>query len=88
MARCKAEQETTITYDSEEQLVRIFSARLGDQGKLRRAGVKPTRGSISAGYFYTIPSSWLKWRVSNPTGRRMRAVSQRSLDNLRGKTGT
>lgn len=57
-----AEQETTITYDSEEKLVRIFSARPVDQGKLRRAGVTPYR-SNSQGAFYIVPLSRLKWKV-------------------------
>jgi len=69
-----AEQETTITYDNEQKLVRIFTARLGDQGKLRRAGVHPIRGSTARGFFYELPLNRLKWRVtpeshSNPRVR-------------------
>src|SRR6185503_19116859 len=58
-----AEQETTITYDSEEKLVRIFTARARDQSKLRRKGVSPVRGTLSRGFFYEIPLAALSWTV-------------------------
>ena len=59
----KAEMETTLTFDSEERLVRIFSARPGDQGKVRRAGIEPVRGSLKTGFFYELPLSRLSWRI-------------------------
>lgn len=58
-----AERETTITYDDEQQIVRIFSARQTDQTKLRKAGILPTRGTQLCGFFYEIPLSAFKWRV-------------------------
>lgn len=57
-----AEQETTITYDNEDKLVRIFSARQADQGKLKRAGITPASMN-SFGAFYTVPLAQFKWRV-------------------------
>jgi hypothetical protein len=58
-----SEQETTMTWDSEQKVVRIFSARRVDQGKLKRAGVLPVKEAES-GHFYEIPLSRLRWRVT------------------------
>lgn len=81
MARPRDEQETTLTYDSGEKLVRIYSARPTDINKLRRAGVKPTDGTEAKGYFYKIPLDRLGWRIRPPKEDRPKRPS-----NLRGKT--
>ena len=59
------EQETTITYDMGEKLVRIFSAIRRDQTKIEKVGIKPTYGDPTRGLGYEIPLSRLKWRVTN-----------------------
>lgn len=81
----KAETETTITFDSEERLVRIFSARPPDQSKLRRAGIEPYKGTLKTGFFYKLPLNRFSWRIKRAESH-PRPVSQRSLDNLRAKT--
>ena len=60
-----AERETTITYDMEEQVVRIFSAIRRDQTKLNKAGIRPYLGTADRGLFYKVPMSRLKWRVTS-----------------------
>ena len=60
----KSEQETTITYDEEQKLVRIFSAIRRDQTKVEKMGFKPTYGSAARGFGYEVPMSRLKWRVT------------------------
>ena len=85
----KAELETTMTYDSEEQLVRIFSARAADQGKLRRAGIEPSRGSVKTGFFYKLPLKRLSWRIRKTDGsaKRILAASHPFLQGKTPKTG-
>ena len=61
----KAECETTITYDMEERVVRIFSAIKRDQTRLNKAGIKPYLGRPERGYFYKVPMSRLRWRVTS-----------------------
>jgi hypothetical protein len=58
-----SEQETTMTWDSEQKVVRIFSARRADQGKLKRAGILPVKEAES-GNFYEVPLSRLRWRIT------------------------
>jgi hypothetical protein len=58
-----SEQETTMTWDSEQKTVRIFSARRVDQGKLHKAGVLPTKDTQPHGLFYEIPLAQFRWRV-------------------------
>ena len=60
----KAEMETTITYDVEEKLVRIFSAIRRDQGKLKRAGILPIHEDRWGGMSYDVPLNRFKWRVT------------------------
>ena len=69
-----SERETTITYDSEEKLVRIFSARAVDQSKLRRAGIEPDHGSLKTGLFYKMPLIRLSWRIKRIDGRGKRVL--------------
>lgn len=61
----KAELETTITYNMEERLVRLFSAIKRDQTKLRKAGFAPTYGTAARGYGYEVPLTRLKWRITS-----------------------
>ena len=63
----KAEQETTLTYDMGERVVRVFSAIKRDQNRLEKAGVKPYRGTPGRGFFYRMPMSRLRWRVASLT---------------------
>jgi len=58
-----SEQETTMTWDSEQELVRIFSARRVDQGKLRKAGILPVKDTQPHGLFYEIPLAQFRWRI-------------------------
>lgn len=60
----RSEQETTITYDMEQQVVRIFSAIRRDQGRLKRAGVLPISEDRWGGMSYTVPLNRLRWRVT------------------------
>lgn len=64
------EQETTMTYDSGENLVRIYSARPSDQNKLKKAGVTPYRGTASRGYFYLVPLAQFKWQIRSLTAKK------------------
>lgn len=57
------EQETTITYDNGQKIVRIFSARQADWTKLKKAGVNPLKGTQARGFFYEIPLARLFWKV-------------------------
>jgi len=63
----KCEQETTITYDMEEQVVNIFTAIRRDIGKLKRAGITPTYGTTRRGFGYKVPLSRFKWRIAATT---------------------
>ena len=79
----RSEQETTITYDMEQQVVRIFSAIRKDQGRLKRAGILPTNESAN-GYFYNVPLNRLRWRIT--TGKPSRrgfgtSKSPRTVDS-------
>ena len=75
----KAEMETTITYDVEEKLVRIFSAIRRDQGKLKRAGVLPIHEDRWGGMSYDIPLNRFKWRVTSGTPSKRRG----NIDSLK-----
>ena len=87
----KAELETTITYDMDERVVRIFSAIRRDQGKLRRAGITPKYGTAARGYGYEVPIMRLKWRITSGVKRTARpggfkprhvANNQQSTDRI------
>jgi hypothetical protein len=61
----KCEQETTITYDEDQKLVRIFTAIRRDQGRLKRAGVLPVNEDRWGGMSYIVPLNRLRWRVTS-----------------------
>lgn len=67
----KAEMETTITYDVEERVARIFSAIKRDQTKLRKGGFTPSYGTAARGYGYQVPLSRLKWRITSGVPRKV-----------------
>ena len=66
----RAEMETTITYDMEDRLVRLFSAIKRDQTKLAKAGFKPTYGTATRGFGYELPLNRLKWRITSGVPRK------------------
>lgn len=61
----KSEQETTITYDEDQKLVRLFTAIRRDQGRLKRAGVLPTGEDKWGGMSYEVPLTRFKWRIAS-----------------------
>lgn len=60
----RSELETTITYDMEQQVARIFSAIRRDQTKIEKMGFKPVYGTPARGFGYEVPMSRLRWRVT------------------------
>lgn len=58
-----SERETTITYDLEEQVVRVFTAIKRDQTRLEKAGIQPHAGDPTSGLFYRFPLSRLFWKA-------------------------
>ena len=89
-ARTQDERETTITYDSGERLVRLYSSRPADIARLRRAGVKPVAGSDKQGYRYVLPLNRLSWRIRPvQTGpKRVLPENHPFLRAQRAKNGT
>ena len=88
--RSRDEQETTLTYDSGERVVRIYTSRPSDLSKLRRAGIKPLDGNDFNGFRYTVPLKRLSWRIKpSPEGRAKRILSENHpfLRANRTKTG-
>lgn len=75
------EQETTITYDKAESLVRVFSAIRRDQTKLQKAGLTPLYGSATRGYGYTVPLSRLRWRITSTTPSRRGFAARNARTN-------
>ena len=61
--RTRDEQETTITYDSGEGLVRIYTARPTDVARMRKAGVKAYDGNDFNGFRYKVPLARLFWKI-------------------------
>jgi hypothetical protein len=61
----KAEKETTITWDSEEKIVRIFSCHRLLWRRAERRGFQPTRVQTlkgrEVGRFYRIPLSCFRY---------------------------
>lgn len=85
-----SEQETTMTWDSDQKLVRIFSARRQDQTRLRKAGILPVKDTQPHGLFYELPLSRLKWRIAKPPDgrpKRVRVVSTAFLQSNRHRKG-
>ena len=60
----RSELETTITYDMDQQVARIFSAIRRDQTKIEKMGFKPVYGTAARGFGYEVPMSRLRWRVT------------------------
>ena len=89
-ARTQDERETTITYDSGERVVRIYSSRPADQARLRRAKVEPYDGSPLQGFRYKVPLNRLSWRIKGiPTGpKRILSENHPFLRANRTKNGT
>lgn len=77
----KAEHETTVTYDMEDQLVRIFSSIGRDQGKLKRAGFTPVYGTPARGFGYVVPLARFRWRVTTGKGSRRGFASRNPHTN-------
>jgi hypothetical protein len=75
------EKETTITYDMQDKLVRIFTAVRRDQTRLSKAGIQPKYGNGRAGWNYQIPLSRFKWRISaaNPIKREVDSMKPRKI---------
>ena len=83
----KCEMETTITYDKEQQLVRLFSAIPKDQRKVERLGFKPTYGTVEHGFGYQIPLDQFTWRVRLPKDKRIRSSNHGNLGGSRARKG-
>jgi hypothetical protein len=69
MGLTRNEQETTIRWDEEEQIVHIWSASPKTWRKMARLGVPPTRETSQAGKpsgrFYQVPESQFRWRLKS-----------------------
>ncbi len=84
----KSEQETTITYDLDQQLVRIFSAIRRDQTKVEKMGFKPTYGNERGGFGYLLPVSRLRWRVTSGKVSNRGFASRSKLESPRTVANT
>jgi hypothetical protein len=71
----RAEQETVLRWDEDEQLVHVWSASPVTWRKLARLGIEPHRETRRAGEvtgrFYRVPLARFRWglksaRVGNP----------------------
>ena len=75
----KAEQETTLRWAADEDVVSIFTAHPPTRRKLERGGYQTYRTSTvhgePVGWFYRVPLAELRWRVGarKRTGRLMTA---------------
>ena len=89
--RSRDEQETTITYDSGEGLVRIYTSRPADIGRMRKAGIKPYDGNDFNGFRYKEPLNRLSWSIKPcPDGRTKRILAENHpfLRANRGRNAT
>ena len=70
MGLTRAEQETTIRWDDEEQTVHIWSASPTTWRKMARLGVAParetTRHGRPSGRFYVLPLAAFRWGLKRP----------------------
>jgi hypothetical protein len=87
----KAEQETTIRWAADEDMVSIFTAHPPTARKLTRAGYRPTRTTTYAGretsWFFRIPLAEFRWRArpGRRSGRRLtEAQRQAAAERLAG----
>lgn len=69
MGLTRAEQETTIRWDEQEQIVHIWSASPKTWRKMARLGVAParetTREGKPDGRFYLVPVGQFRWRLKS-----------------------
>ena len=69
MGLTRAEQETVIRWDEEEQVVHIWSASPKTWRKMARLGVVPsretTRHDQPSGRFYQVPAGEFRWRLKS-----------------------
>jgi hypothetical protein len=69
MGLTRAEQETTIRWDEEEQIVHIWSASPKTWRKMARLGVTPAREMARhgqpSGRFYLVPVAQFRWRLKS-----------------------
>jgi hypothetical protein len=91
----KAEQETTIRWAADEEVVSLWTAQAPMRRKLERAGYRPTKVSTIAGepvgWFFKIPLAEFRWRVGGK--RRSMTDAQRQaagarLSRVRSRTAT
>jgi len=88
MGLTRAEQETVIRWDEDEQIVHIWSASPVTWRKMARLGVHPARETTAqgqpAGKVYTMPLGQFSWRLKRKAGstagleamRRARGLNQ------------
>ena len=62
-AHARDEQETTISYDSGEAVVRIYTCRPADVARMAKAGVKSYDGNDFNGFRYKVPLARLFWKI-------------------------
>jgi hypothetical protein len=65
----RAEQDTVIRWDEEEQIVHIYSASPKTWRKMGRLGLVPTKkttvkGALSS-CFYSVPFGQFRWRLKS-----------------------
>jgi hypothetical protein len=85
----KAEQETTLRWAADEDVVSILTAHLPTRRKLERSGYQPYPTSTvhgeSVGWFYRVPLAELRWRVGarKRAGRPMTEAQRAGLARAR-----
>ena len=86
-AHTRDEQETTITYDSGEAVVRIYTCRPADVARMAKAGIKPYDGNDSNGFRYKVPLTRLFWKIRPSTSARTGKVPASLARWQRGNAG-
>lgn len=71
----RAEQETTIRWDAEEQIVHIWSAQPKVWRRMVKLGVRESRPASTmegkpVGRWYTVPLDRFRWGVRRAGGKR------------------
>jgi hypothetical protein len=86
----KAEKETTITWDSQEKIVRIFSCHRPLWRRAERRGFQPTRvqtqNGREVGRFYRIPLTCFRYGFRAMDRPRRPAPKGAFKSKKRGKT--
>jgi hypothetical protein len=73
----RAEQETVIRWDREDDMVHLWSASPITWRKLKRLGITPTRETRYrntpdvSGRFYVVPLSLFRWGLKRPRSGRL-----------------